>query len=167
MSKDIHEVVRPLKWLVGKWKTCKAEISYPTIPEPIEYEETLSVTSLGQPLLNFKTTAWDPVKKAPSHLEVGYLIPIPNRNIVTFCTAMNMGVSTVEEGEMKKENVLKLTSRCIGHSSVWKLKTILTERIYTLNEEGRLTYRFSMETTDTPLTVHLNAIYEKVPDFAG
>nr|CAH7720722.1 unnamed protein product [Callosobruchus chinensis] len=165
MPKNIHEIVKPLKWLIGKWKTCEAVVSYPTMPEAVEYEETLSITSIGQPLLNFVTTAWDPIKNEASHLEAGYLIPSPNGRTVTLCTATNIGVATVEEGEIKKENVLKLRSRCIGHSGAWKLKTTVIERTYTLNEEGRLSYHLLMETTDTPLTEHLRAIYEKLPDF--
>ena len=48
----VHEAIQPLTWLLGHWDSFEANGEFPTIG-PFTYRETLDVSHVGQPMLNF------------------------------------------------------------------------------------------------------------------
>ena len=66
------EALTPIKWLIGRWQSISALGTYPTI-DPFTYCEEIRFVSYGQPLLNYSSVSWHPVKKSPMHLESGFL----------------------------------------------------------------------------------------------
>lgn len=93
----VHPTLQPLEWIIGKWKTVKTDGAYPTI-QPFTYEEEISFKSLGQPMLNYVSNSWHPIKLNPMHLETGYLRIKPGTKNVSFMVAHNFGLTSLEEG---------------------------------------------------------------------
>lgn len=163
MSKTLHEALKPLSWITGKWKSVSANGFYPTI-KPFTYCEEITFTCKGQPLLNYDSYSWNPEKNIPMHLESGFLRINPGTNEVSFMLAHNFGVTTLEEGVVE-EKCLHIKSQCnqINRMSFSKEPYVVgTERSYILKGDDELHYTFRMETTKTPLTDHLNVVYKKV-----
>ena len=51
-EKPLHEAIKPLSWLLGKW-TGQGKGIYPTI-EDFDYLEELEFSTVGQPMLQFR-----------------------------------------------------------------------------------------------------------------
>lgn len=156
----MHEKLKSLSWIIGDWKSITAVVNYPTMKNPINYNEHLSFTSLGQPLLNYRSLTWNADNGAPMHLESGFLRIDEDETSVSFLIAQSFGVATVEEGAVK-DNSIFTKSSAIGHMNFVRQKVILLERCYRLNDKGQLEYTLMMETIRTPLTHHVGVVYEK------
>ncbi|KAJ8963298.1 hypothetical protein NQ318_018767 [Aromia moschata] len=163
----IHEALSPLKWMIGKWRSVSADGFYPTI-QPFSFCEEISFTSVGQPILNYSSLSWHPVKQSPMHLESGFLRIKPGTNDVSFMVAHNFGLTTLEEGmtyiinSSVAGNVLQMKSTNIGRMSFGKEPRVLEIiRCYKLVEEGKLEHTLQMATSNTPLCQHLRVVYEK------
>ncbi|CAH0551890.1 unnamed protein product [Brassicogethes aeneus] len=157
----MNEILKPLCWLIGHWKSIKAVGFYPTI-KSFRYVEQMSFLSVGQPILNYQSVTWNADGKAPMHLESGHMRFDEGTNKVSLLTAQNFGVATVEEGLICDEQSLLLESVMIGRMSFAK-KPFVTKisRCYTLDENGRLNLVMKMETDKTPMQEHLNVMYTK------
>jgi len=161
ISSSPHEALKPLEWLVGKWKSVSAEGSFPTI-SPFTYCEEITFTSYGQPMLNYNSVSWHPVKKCPMHLESGFLRIQPGTNNLAFMVAHNFGLSTLEEGELLANNQIKLTSVNVLRMSFAKDPAVIKiERSLQL-VNGKLELSLAMQTANTETFQHLKAIYEKI-----
>nr|XP_023023332.1 THAP domain-containing protein 4-like [Leptinotarsa decemlineata] len=155
----MHEMVKPLQWLMGTWKSISAKVMYPTM-KTVDFEEKLCFLSAGQPLLNYSSTTWNPKDKAPMHLEYGYLRIDEEGCLVALLTAMNFGISTVEEGTLQEKS-LTTNSKSIAHTKFAKMPVVALQRCYCLNDKCQLSYILKMQTERTPLSTHLECLYEK------
>ncbi|XP_046382855.1 peroxynitrite isomerase THAP4-like [Ischnura elegans] len=157
----VNDAVKPISWLIGRWKTEQGKGYYPTI-EPFGYCEEVEFTSIGQPILNYHSYSWHPEKKNPMHLETGFLRIKPGTNELAFMVAHNFGLSVIEEGTVDGTTVVLKTKK-INRMSFAKGSAVLVT-VRTLSLEGdKLKQVISMATDTQPLTEHLTAIYEKVP----
>lgn len=156
----LHVDLEPLSWLIGEWKSITAVAEYPTMRNPVHYNEDLSFISLGRPFLNYKSLTWHAEKGTPMHLESGFLHVSEDAAWLSFLIAQSYGVATVEEGVVK-DKTITLKSSNIGHMKFVRKKVVSLERCYKLNEKGQLEYTAMMETVRTPLTRHITVVYEK------
>lgn len=157
---NLHPALEPLSWLIGKWKSVKAEGSFPTI-KPFSYCEELEFSSYGQPLLNYHSSTWHPQKLCPMHLESGFLRISPGSTRVAFMVAHNFGLTSLEEGNVA-ERCLQLKSSGIQRMGFAKDPAVVEIcRQLKLNDHSQLELTMSMATANTPLTKHLEAVYEK------
>ncbi|CAH1365286.1 peroxynitrite isomerase THAP4-like [Tenebrio molitor] len=155
-----HEALKPIAWLIGRWKSLKAEGSYPTI-KPFEYCEEILFESLGQPLINYTSRTWHLGTSNPMHLESGFLRIKPGTNDVALMVAHNFGLTTLEEGTVCK-NEIKCKSTSMSRMSFAKEPAVVSiERLFALTEDGNLEITVWMETNKVPLTQHLKALYQK------
>lgn len=90
LQSSVHEAVKPISWLLGKWISDNGNGSYPTI-QPFSYNEEIEFTTIGQPMLNYVATTWHSEKKTPMHLERGFLRIKPGTNQLAFMIAHNFG----------------------------------------------------------------------------
>lgn len=156
-----HEAVAPISWLIGKWESISAEGNYPTI-KPFKYSETIEFKSVGQPMLNYESNAYNIETKKPMHLERGFLYIKPSTNELSFQVAHNFGLTTVEGG-IVIGNKINLKANQIGRMSFAKDPSVVAlEREILLQENGTLQILVSMATTNTSLTNHLKVVYKKV-----
>lgn len=157
---NLHPALESLYWLIGRWKSVTAEGYYPTI-KPFSYCEEIEFSSYGQPLLNYQSSSWHPEKLCPMHLESGFLRINPNSQQVAFMVAHNFGLTSLEEGEIEDKR-LRLKSTGIQRMGFAK-EPAVTEicRELKLNDNSQLVLTLSMATANTPLTKHLEAVYEK------
>ncbi|XP_050300597.1 uncharacterized protein LOC126739109 isoform X2 [Anthonomus grandis grandis] len=100
----LHKSLEPLKWLVGKWKTIKAEISHPTKPQTLKFTEHMEFLSFGAPLLVFSSKS-NRVKQGGKarHLERGFLSINDDHYTVAFATVASLTLSTLEEGYVQDQ----------------------------------------------------------------
>lgn len=83
--------IKPISWLIGRWRSESAVGSFPTI-EKFEYAEEIEFSSFGQPLLNYRAFSFTPEPNAtPIHFEAGFLRIKPETNSVAFMVAHNLG----------------------------------------------------------------------------
>ncbi|RZB40414.1 DUF1794 domain containing protein [Asbolus verrucosus] len=157
----VHEALKPLCWLIGKWKSIKTEGSYPTI-QPFTYRDEIKFESIGQPILNYSSTTWHPEKGNPMHLESGFLRIKPGTNEIAFMVSHNFGLTTLEEGCVCNNELTCKSTQISRMSFVKDPSVVAIERSFKLIEGGNLEIELLMETVRTPLTRHLRAVYEKV-----
>ncbi|KAF2902886.1 hypothetical protein ILUMI_03298 [Ignelater luminosus] len=157
----VNEALKPLCWLIGKWKSVCAKGQYPTI-KPFTYCEEMEFISVGQPMLNYKSVTWHPEKKNPMHLESGFLRIKPGTNQLAFMVGHNFGITTLEEGTVG-ENCLDLKTTAIGRMCFAKdpAVTEVTRHFQYCPESQHLQAVVCMATCNTPLTEHLRITYEK------
>ncbi|XP_059087168.1 peroxynitrite isomerase THAP4-like [Tigriopus californicus] len=151
--------IQPVAWLLGKWRCEKAYGSYPTIQD-FTYGEEIAFWNVGQPMLNYNSFSWHTEKFTPMHQEFGFLRLKPESQDVSLLVTHNFGLTTVEEGQIG-DIALKFESRNIGRMSFAKDPNVLKlVREFSLEGE-KLKQVIFMATTNTPLTKHLEAVYEK------
>ncbi|CAG9762085.1 unnamed protein product [Ceutorhynchus assimilis] len=159
-SKGLHEVLKNLHWIVGRWQSVNAAVFYPTMNKTVKFNEILEFQNVGQPLLAYSSITTNPETKAFMHLEKGWLRVDEDQCTLAFLVAMNLGLSTLEEGYVK-DNHIVLRTACLGVMKFVKQSVLSLHRCYRLNEKGELEYNLMMETPNTPLTKHVEAIYTK------
>ncbi|KAK5647516.1 hypothetical protein RI129_002408 [Pyrocoelia pectoralis] len=161
-SQKFHPALEPLKWLVGKWKSIKAEGQFPTI-KPFTYIEELEFESVGQPLLNYQSRTWHPVTKNPMHFESGFLRIDPGTSNVAFMVSHNFGLVSLEEGNVIG-NTLNLKSKSINRMIFAKEPAVteITRSYVFCPDSKRISVVVSMATSNTELHEHLIVEYEKV-----
>lgn len=156
------ELVKPLKWITGRWNAVKAVVSYPTMC-PLNYGETLCFQWVGQPLLCYSSKTFHLKDKSPIHLEAGFLRIDPQKN-VTLITAQNFGITTVENGKVGQDFMF-FKSKEIGNTKFIKAEVCSITRCYKINEKGQLVFSLKMATPDVSLTDHLYAVYDRDKNF--
>lgn len=162
MQCTVHEAIKPISWLLGKWVSDNGNGSYPTI-QPFSYNEEIEFTTVGQPMLNYIARTWHPEKKTPMHSESGFLRIKPGTNHLAFMVAHNFGLNTIEEGEVTDKKVNLRTNSIIRMSFAKEPHVTKIERSFKLNCDT-LEQTVFMETTQTSLTQHLFATYKKAAD---
>lgn len=90
VSLPIHEALKPISWLIGRWVGQNGVGEYPSI-SPFAYCEEIEFSSMGQPLLNYTSRTWHAEKKTPMHCESGFLRIKPGTDEVAFMVSHNFG----------------------------------------------------------------------------
>ncbi|XP_076297551.1 peroxynitrite isomerase THAP4 isoform X2 [Lasioglossum baleicum] len=158
----MHEAVKPIAWLTGKWKTQKpGSGKFPTI-ESFKYCEEMSFRSIGQPMLNYIARSWYADSKKPIHYEMGFLRIIPDTNKVALIVAHNRGITTIEEGIVENKVIkLQTTSVQVPTEGARMPNVTKLHREFRLVEDC-LQHRLCLATVTTPdLHDHLLAMYVK------
>ncbi|XP_038049886.1 peroxynitrite isomerase THAP4-like isoform X2 [Patiria miniata] len=158
---EVHEGVRPLTWLLGQWESIEAKGSYPNT-NSFNYTETLKVTHLGQPVLNFYSETW--LEGLPFHDETGFIKMKQGTSRVAYICAQNIGLVEIEEGELdgtsiefipEEPSVLRTSfgTKALGATAL--------KRTFRLDSEGILEQIVYMSTLKVPMTKHLYVKYKK------
>ncbi|XP_072380589.1 peroxynitrite isomerase THAP4-like [Diabrotica undecimpunctata] len=157
----IADVVKPLSWLVGTWKSVNACCMFPTMKEPVKYNELLTFSSIGDPFLIYNSLTWDEKNTKYMHVEGGHLRIMEDGCSVTLLTSQNFGICSVEDGKLEN-NSIQVDASVISHSKFCPKKVCGIRRCFCLNKEGKLEYKMCLQTEDVPLTEHLVVCYEKL-----
>lgn len=51
--KQVHDLLKHVSWMVGRWRTDSALCHYPTMKDQIKYIEELDIVSTGAPNLSY------------------------------------------------------------------------------------------------------------------
>jgi THAP domain-containing protein 4 len=156
----LHDDIKPLAWLLGKWKAVQANAFYPTMKD-FSYGEEIEFFHVGQPNIQFTLYSFNRETLAPMHREVGFLKIKPGTNTVAFISAHNLGLADIEEGEVQGEE-LNLGTTSLGRLSFGKDPAVLKLKRRLRKSGEFLEQVVDMETSKTPLTQHLLTRYEKV-----
>ncbi|XP_059470506.1 peroxynitrite isomerase THAP4-like [Neocloeon triangulifer] len=156
-----NENLKPLLWLIGRWKSESGVGTFPTV-SPFEYAEEIEFFSLGQqPLLNYAAYSFKPGANVPMHCEKGFLRIKPGTNSISFMVAHNLGLAVLEEGEVAG-NEINLESKNIGRMSFAKDPEVTKlKRCFKL-EGDVLEQIVHMQTSKTEMSEHLVAKYKKM-----
>ncbi|KOB61649.1 Uncharacterized protein OBRU01_25201 [Operophtera brumata] len=150
MMQDIHEALRPISWLGGRWSTKEGKGIYPNIPDFYYHDE-------------MEFVCIETLK--PMHQERGFLRIKPGTDNLAFAVSHNFGVSSIEEGTFNKEKKeITLESNHLLRAQSKPPKVLRIRRVLTLLAPDRLEVTLEMETEETPLTEHLRAIYTKIAE---
>jgi len=49
----LHDAIKPLAWLLGKWRAVEATAVYPTMKKSFSYGEEIEFFHVGQPNIQF------------------------------------------------------------------------------------------------------------------
>ncbi|KAM3957346.1 peroxynitrite isomerase THAP4 [Aphomia sociella] len=162
MADNIHEALKPISWLAGRWETKDGHGYYPNIPE-FQYFDELEFTCIGQPMYNFSSLSKHPQKGTPMHQERGYLRIKPGTNQLAFIVSHNFGLTSLEEGQVdtqKREIVLETVN--ISRMSFAKPPEVKKfKRIIKMTDTDLLEITLHMETENNPLSEHLKAVYKR------
>ncbi|KAG2462344.1 THAP4 protein, partial [Polypterus senegalus] len=158
----LHPSVKPLEWMLGSWQSDEpGHGSFPTI-QPFRYTESLHISHVGQPMLNFLFTSFNAETKKPLHRECGFIRMEPKSNKVAFIIAHNLGLVEIEEGNLNGRE-LKLQSTALSRISFAKQPYVQEiTRTFRLMEDGRLEQELFMATDNQPLNQHLHIYYKKL-----
>ncbi|MBN3325584.1 THAP4 protein, partial [Atractosteus spatula] len=158
----LNPAVQPLAWLLGTWQSDEpGEGSYPSI-QPFRYTETLHISHVGQPVLNFMFSAFHAETKKPLHRECGFIRLQAGTQRVALIVAQNSGLVEIEEGELTDQQ-LTLQSKALARISFAKEPYVQQiSRVFQLKEDGRLEQTVSMATGSQPLSQHLHITYRRV-----
>ncbi|XP_023342167.1 THAP domain-containing protein 4 [Eurytemora carolleeae] len=73
MNPDAPDVLTPLYWLAGTWKSKDfGQGTYPTIKD-FQYKDELVISCTGQPLLDFSSRTFHAVSNKMMHRETGFI----------------------------------------------------------------------------------------------
>ncbi|XP_052216708.1 peroxynitrite isomerase THAP4-like isoform X2 [Dreissena polymorpha] len=159
-SPPLHDMVKGVSWLLGKWRSEEGKGYYPTI-QSFTYGEEVEFTHVGQPNLQFSFYSWRAADKNPLHRELGFVRVKPNSNQVALIIAANIGVCEVEEGTYT-DNHMQLESHTVGGLTFRKPPAVKkVRRTFTRNGD-KLVQVLDMETENTPMTEHLRITYTKI-----
>ncbi|KAM0728660.1 Peroxynitrite isomerase THAP4 [Formica fusca] len=162
----LNELLHVLAWLEGVWITEEPAVGiYPTI-KSFNYYDEINITSLGQPMFNYIAQSWHPEMGMPMHRETGFLQILPGTNKVALSLIDNIGLFTVEQGELMngtKTIDIKSTNILTTDASIPHFPTLTeTRRVYKVDGDS-MELIFYMATSKTPeLKEHLRAKYKKI-----
>ncbi|XP_050506315.1 uncharacterized protein LOC126884441 [Diabrotica virgifera virgifera] len=158
-KRRLPKQLTPLAWLEGTWRTVKAVMDHPKIKEPFLFDEVITFTNLGHKPLFFYTSIATKDKTLLHH-EVGHLF-IDDKKTVGLLAVHKFGCTTIEQGQLKKNNSIELYSCDIGSSKFIKKPLYGTYRLYALNSCGQLTYKLALASHPGHLIDHVWCTYEK------
>lgn len=154
---QLHQAARPLSWLLGQWESIEAKGMYPTVA-PFNYTEKLTITHLGQPLLNFSSETC--YAGTPNHIECGFFRMNPGTQRVAYMCAQNIGIVEIEEGELDGKSI-EFTNSSLLRMSFEQTGATGLKRTFRLNPDGILEQIVCMSAGKTPMTKHLHIRYKK------
>ncbi|KAJ8971494.1 hypothetical protein NQ317_013133 [Molorchus minor] len=159
-------ILKPVCWIVGKWKSIKAEVRYPKLSSPIIFEGVLTFSSFGKPMLNYSFVTWKPEDQSPLHMENGFLHVEESdkpSSKVALVVSDGSGRAMVEEGLAKNKQLILNTCE-LGFMTFIKCeqRNILSlHRHFKLNDRGQLEFNTMLQLQTSPLSEHIKACFEK------
>jgi len=160
MTPALHGDVASLAFLLGTWRG-EGNGGFPTIG-PFAYREEIVFEHVGEPYLLYRQESWNLPDGAPLHFERGFLRPGEAAASLELCLAHPLGLTEVAHGTLADTTIdLTATAAGIGHTASGVDVTGLARR-YRVDGDT-LTYELDMETSDTPMTRHLDATLQRVP----
>lgn len=156
-----QDLLQPIRWLIGRWRSVSANIVHPTI-QSVDYVSEMKLISTGiLPNLVYSSIARHAIDKHVFHYETGLLRLKENTFTVFLYYVQNKNLMSLEQGKLDGKS-LHLTSRNILPLPLPNetKKVTKIERYYKLRGK-KLSFKLLMETLDTPLTEYLNIVYEK------
>lgn len=157
---EVHDMIKPLSWLLGKWKGDGVG-KYPTIKD-FTYTEELTFSHVGQPNIQFSFFSRNSKTMKPMHHELGFIRFKPGTSHCALLIAHNFGVSEVEEGEFT-DTEIRTESHTVGRLSFGKPpETKKIKRVFSKTGDDSLEQVVFMETANSPMTEHLRVTYKKV-----
>lgn len=161
------ESLKPLAWLIGKWRAeSGGKAIFPTIPiftygEQVEF--SLPDSSMKAiKALNYTAFAWDMNNRDELHSEYGFIAMKPGTLEVALSTVMDNGFVTIEEGPVIGKSI-KFILRDIGRISFSRdLPVHGIIRELRLLDSDTLEQRLLMETLTHPMQLHTFIRYRKI-----
>jgi len=150
--------IAPLAWLLGKWKSADALVHYPTMNNNVTYRGEMDFFHVGSPMIQFTFYSFT---SKPQHREMGFLKMNPGTNAVVLLSVHNRGLTNIMEGTVIGEDIQLLSTSVVGPSFGLPMNVkSMTRRIRKVGNQ--LQEIVKMETFTTPLTTHLDGLYDKV-----
>ncbi|CAG9836337.1 unnamed protein product [Diabrotica balteata] len=168
----MHDLVKPLCWLLGKWRSLniklnrKLHLPYycPQFNEdkPDTYSELLTFSECGIPSVKYEATTWNSKNLFPHKLEVGHFMVHPDKKHISLLAAHNNGMAAVEQGSIKT-NCLELCTLNVANADIMHKPMLAYSRSYSINNQGQLVYKLKMRTKDEcELKEYVRVMYEKI-----
>jgi len=157
---DLHPDVFPIRFLIGTWRG-SGRGEYPTI-DPFTYtEEAAFLPGPGKPFLEYRqrTRGSD---GHPLHSETGFIRMTPDGPEMV--VAQPTGLTEVHAGALAG-TTLEFRSLEMGATPTAKAVTEVRRRLAV--DGSSLTYSLDMAYDQVPLSLHLEATLERVPDQGG
>ena len=155
-----HEAVKPLTFLLGRWRGT-GEGSYPTIDD-FSYIEEITFGHVGKPFLAYGQKTRDASTDAPLHAESGYWRPGLG-SVIEVVLAHPTGLLESLSGTFTPSptgGVFELRCPAVL-TTASAVEVTATERRITIDGD-RLTYDLAMAAVGQPLTHHLSAELARV-----
>lgn len=87
---SLNKLVKPVSWLVGKWKSTNGIGCFPGI-KSFTYDEVIEFQTSGlQPVLKYLASSTNTTNGSPMHLEAGFLRGVDSEKF-SFMVAHNFG----------------------------------------------------------------------------
>ncbi len=151
----IHPDVRPLAFLLGRWRGAGVG-GYPTI-ESFQYGEEIIFSHNGKPYLSYVSRTWlldaDGRPGRPSHMETGFWRVAPD-GTAEVMLAQPTGITEIYLGEITGTKV-ELATDVVARTSTAK-DVRAGHRLYGLVGQD-LAYAHDMAAMGQPLQPHLSA----------
>jgi hypothetical protein len=158
MATALHADIASLAFLLGTWRG-EGTGGYPTI-EPFRYREELAFEHVGDSFLLYRQESWSQTDE-PVHFERGFLRPGATPGSLELVLAHPIGVTEVAHGRLDG-TVFDLTATAEGIARAESGLGVQGLRRRYRVDGDELTYQLEMATTDTPMTLHLEATLRRV-----
>ncbi|XP_050508014.1 peroxynitrite isomerase THAP4-like [Diabrotica virgifera virgifera] len=170
---EIHDLVKPLCWLLGKWGSLnvklnrKLHLPYFCPPfkddKPDTYCDLLTFSTIsGISSVKYEAISWNSKSLFPHKLEVGHFMVHPDKKHISLLAAHNNGMAAVEKGSIKT-NCLELCTSTVANADVIHKPMFAYSRSYSINNQGQLVYKLKMRTEDEcELKEYVQIMYEKI-----
>uniref|UniRef100_A0A6B2LMU5 THAP4-like heme-binding domain-containing protein n=1 Tax=Arcella intermedia TaxID=1963864 RepID=A0A6B2LMU5_9EUKA len=151
--------MQPLAALEGEW-VGQGRGFYPTI-QPFQYTEAIHFTQVGKPFFAYGQRTAEAESKRPLHAESGYLRAAGGA--VELVLAQPTGVCEVDVGAVLEGNKgFEVSSSSLTRTPSAKAPHVTQlVRRFELVDANTLKITFSMATTNTPMSPHLESILHR------
>jgi len=156
----LHDALKPIAWLLGKWNTTTGYMQYPNI-NPMIYGENVEFYHLGSTFIQFTLNSYNLQTLAPMHSETGYLRVNAPPSRVAYMSSHNAGIAELAEGFVTGEELVLYTISLNQMSNSRPPAVLMMKRLWHTVEGGRLEQVVDMATVNTPLSEHLRATYDR------
>jgi hypothetical protein len=155
MTPPLHPDVEGLAFLLGRWRG-EGRGAYPTIDD-FRYRDEVLFEHVGKPFVSYSQRTWLP-DGAPSHTEVGYLLPQPAGRL-ELVVAQPGGRVEVDEGTLGGTH-FELMSAVVAHTR--SAKEVAEVRRVVDVDGDVLRYQVDMAAVGQPRQFHLEAELHRV-----
>ena len=148
---SLHRDLEALAHLLGTWRG-SGRGEYPNV-ENFSYEEEVTFTHSGRPVLVYRQRTWHPETGRAMHSEAGYWRPQPG-GAIEMVVAHSFGVTEISEGRIEGHRIEVQTKSLASSTTAKTIKALA--RSFEVDGDV-LTYELKMAYDDVPLQHHLGA----------